>query len=95
MKGGLDEYHEGIVRVVPPVLEQDGFALAGGNALRAHGLTTRSTQDVNLFSDRERGVVNVTSKVELALRNAGYLVERMYRFIDRTSMFPEPSSRPC
>lgn len=30
-----------------------GFALGGGNALLAHGVTTRPTQDVDLFTDQE------------------------------------------
>jgi hypothetical protein len=29
-----------------------GFALGGGNALLAHGMTTRPPQDVDLFTDR-------------------------------------------
>ena len=53
-----------------------GFALAGGNALIAHGVIDRPTDDVDLFSNRETGVADAAEAVEDALREAGFQVER-------------------
>jgi Nucleotidyl transferase AbiEii toxin, Type IV TA system len=53
-----------------------GFALAGGNALIAHGVIDRPTDDVDLFSDQETGVAAAADVVEDALREAGFSIER-------------------
>ena len=63
------------------VAAHHGFALAGGNALIAHGLINRQTDDVDLFSNEEAGVTAAAEAVEEALRKAGFLAERL----DRTS----------
>lgn len=52
-----------------------GFALGGGNALIAHGVIDRPTEDVDLFTDREHGVAAAASAVEASLRAAGYAAE--------------------
>lgn len=54
-----------------------GFALAGGNALLAHGIITRPTQDVDLFTDQEHGVEQAAAAVEAALCRAGFTAERL------------------
>jgi hypothetical protein len=56
-----------------------GFALAGGNALIAHGIIDRPTDDVDLFSDQETGVAAAAQAVEDALREAGFQAERRDR----------------
>ena len=53
-----------------------GFALGGGNALIAHGLIDRPTQDVNVFSNEEGGVEAAADAVGAALREAGFGTER-------------------
>jgi hypothetical protein len=53
-----------------------GFALAGGNALIAHGIIDRPTDDVDLFSDQETAVAAAADAVEGALRAAGFEAER-------------------
>jgi Nucleotidyl transferase AbiEii toxin, Type IV TA system len=47
-----------------------GFALAGGNALIAHGVVNRFTADVDLFTDEEAGVAVAAEAVEAALAAA-------------------------
>ncbi len=54
-----------------------GFALGGGNALIAHGITERPTQDVDVFSDKEGGVEAAADAVEAALRDASFRTERL------------------
>jgi len=53
-----------------------GFALAGGNALIAHGIIDRPTDDVDLFSDQQTGVAAAADAVQAALREAGFAAER-------------------
>jgi len=54
-----------------------GFALGGGNALIAHGITERPTQDVDVFSDKEGGVEAAADAVEAGLRDTGFGTERL------------------
>lgn len=48
-----------------------GFALGGGNALLAHGLTARPTQDVDLFTDQEHGVQAISPAFSNSTTRAG------------------------
>ena len=52
-----------------------GFALAGGNALAAHGLLTRPTQDIDLFTPVAGGTGQVIDAVRAALVVEGYAVQ--------------------
>ncbi len=52
-----------------------GFALAGGNALVAHGLVNRPTQDVDLFSPEPGAPRGGIDAVRRALESRGYRVE--------------------
>ncbi len=66
-----------------------GFALGGGNALLAHGMITRPTQDVDLFTDQEHGLEAAADAVEAALRGAGFLVERQDMVGGLADNFPD------
>ena len=89
MTGGVSDFHREVVAVVLPVLTGHGFALAGGNALLAHGISTRPTRDVNLFTDRKGAVPAVAAAVETALRTAGFYAERIDTFSGLLVRFPE------
>lgn len=52
-----------------------GFALAGGNALAAHGLLSRPTEDVDLFTPLPGGPGRVVEAVQAALLADGFDVE--------------------
>lgn len=52
-----------------------GFALAGGNALAAHGLLSRPTEDVDLFTPLPGGPGQVLEAVEAALAADGFDVQ--------------------
>jgi hypothetical protein len=65
-----------------------GFALGGGNALLAHGVITRPTQDVDLFTDQELGVEAAADAVEAALRDVGFAVERQDDVAGLADIFP-------
>jgi hypothetical protein len=72
----LDELHRRVATIALRVANRYGFALGGGNALIAHGLISRPTQDVDLFTNEEAGVEAAAGSVEAALRNAGFETER-------------------
>ena len=68
----VSELHRKVTLVALAAAARHGFALGGGNALLAHGITTRPTQDVDLFTNQEHGVEAAAGAVEAALRAAGY-----------------------
>lgn len=72
----VSELHRQVAAVALAAAAGHGFALGGGNALLAHGIISRPTQDVDLFTDQEHGVEAAADAVEAALRAAGFGVER-------------------
>ena len=72
----IDELQREVAAIALRAAARHGFALAGGNALIAHGLVDRPTEDVDLFSDQETGVAAAAQAVEDALREAGFRAER-------------------
>jgi Nucleotidyl transferase AbiEii toxin, Type IV TA system len=72
----FSELHRQVAVVALRAAAQHGFALGGGNALIAHGIIDRITQDVDLFTDEEHGVEAAAEAVEAALRAAGFEAER-------------------
>ena len=72
---GLDAFHAEVARIALEVASDQGFALAGANALVAYGIVERTTRDVDLFSDQAGGPAAATATVRSALEAAGYSVE--------------------
>jgi Nucleotidyl transferase AbiEii toxin, Type IV TA system len=72
----IDELQREVATIALRTAGRYGFALAGGNALIAHGIIDRPTDDVDLFSDQETAVAAAAEEVEGALRAAGFLAER-------------------
>ena len=72
----VSELHRHVASVALRAASRHGFALGGGNALMAHGVIDRVTQDVDLFTDDEHGVEAAAGAVEAALRAAGFRAER-------------------
>jgi hypothetical protein len=56
---GLTEYQAEVARLFFSLPASEGFLLAGGGALLATGLTTRPTEDLDFFGDREH--VDITA----------------------------------
>ena len=75
----LSELQHAVATIALRAAARNGFALAGGNALIAHGIIDRPTDDVDLFSDQETGVAAAADAVESALVEAGFLAERRDR----------------
>jgi hypothetical protein len=49
----VSDLHRQVAAVARAAAAKHGFALGGGNALLAHGVISRPTQDVDLFTDQE------------------------------------------
>ena len=72
----LNEFHRQVAAIALGVAAPHGFALGGGNALIAHGIIDRPTEDVDLFTDEDDGVEAAAGAVEEALQVAGFEAER-------------------
>lgn len=70
----IDAFQADVARIALDAAGSHGFALAGGNALVAHGIVQRPTEDVDLFSDEAGAPGAVTAAVVAALEAAGYQV---------------------
>lgn len=70
----LTELQERVARIVGELPEARGFALAGGAALIVHGLTERSTNDLDYFTTAPAGVPTLHRAIEVALAEAGMTV---------------------
>ena len=80
--------HRQVAAIALEAAAGHGFALGGGNALLAHGVITRPTQDVDLFSNVEGGVPAAAASVEAALRIAGLVAERRDQVGGLDDIFP-------
>ena len=80
--------HRQVASIALAAAAQHGFALGGGSALLAHSVTTRPTQDVDLFTDQEHGVEGAAAAVEAAPRAAGLRAERRDLSAGLDDVFP-------
>jgi len=83
----LSELQREVATIALRAAARNGFALAGGNALIAHGIIDRPTDDVDLFSNEETGVAAAADAVESALVEAGFLAERRDRMAGLEDIF--------
>jgi len=68
--------HRAVAAIALRAAAPHGFALAGGNALIAHGIIDRPTQDVDMFSDELGAVGAAAAAVQGALHGAGFGAQR-------------------
>jgi Nucleotidyl transferase AbiEii toxin, Type IV TA system len=78
----VDDLQRQVAQIALRAAARHGFALGGGNALIAHGVVDRPTEDVDLFTDEDDGVTAAAGVVEAALREAGFTAERQDRLSD-------------
>ena len=83
----VSDLHREVAGVALRTAARYGFALGGGNALIAHGVIDRPTEDIDLFTDREHGVAAAADAVEAALRRAGYTAERQDKTAGLSEVF--------
>jgi hypothetical protein len=63
--------------------------LGGGNALLAHGVISRPTADVDLFTDQEHGAQAAADAVQAALLSAGFEPARRGQAGELSDVFPD------
>lgn len=68
---GLEAFQAEIAEVALRAIDHHGFALAGAGALLAHGVISRPTQDLDLFTPAEGGAGEVSAALLAALTDAG------------------------
>jgi Nucleotidyl transferase AbiEii toxin, Type IV TA system len=83
----LDALHREVASIALGAAAEHGFALGGGNALIAHGIIDRPTDDVDLFTDQETGVTAAVGAVENALRSAGFEADRQDKTAGLSDVF--------
>ena len=84
----VSDLHRQVAAVALAAAAEHGFALGGGNALLAHGIISRPTADVDLFTDQEHGVQAAADAVQAALRRAGFRAERQDQAGGLSDIFP-------
>lgn len=82
-----DEFKARVARVALRAAGAHGFALAGSNALAAHGIISRPTEDVDLFADRPGAVAAGAGLVASALTEAGLTVMAVEETSDLADTF--------
>jgi hypothetical protein len=84
----INGLHRRVAAIALGAAAKHGFALGGGNALIAHGIIDRLTEDVDLFTDKADGVQAAADAVEAALRAAGLEAERQDKSAGLADIFP-------
>lgn len=84
----LQALHRQVAVIALRAAAEHRFALGGGNALIQHGVISRPTQDVDLFTDEEAGVSAAAGAVEAALGAAGLVAERQDQTAGLDDIFP-------
>lgn len=83
MPGSIVEFQRTLTRVALEAAASEGFALAGSGAIREHGLISRPTQDVDLFTVERRDDPGAFARGVEAARDAweeaGYTVTELRR----------------
>lgn len=72
--GAHDRFLDELAATALGLPEAEGFALAGGGAMRAHGLIERPTQDIDLFAPPGSSVPDLLRALSVTLRGEGYEV---------------------
>lgn len=76
---GLTEFQTEVARMFFALPASEGFLLAGGGALLASGLTTRPTQDLDFFGDRDHAdIAAARDQLEEAIVKRGWRSERLH-----------------
>jgi hypothetical protein len=83
----VSELHHEVAVIALRAAAPHGFALGGGNALIAHGIIERLTQDVDVFSNEQGGVEAAADAVDAALRDGGFETERRDKTGGLTDIF--------
>ena len=78
------EHQKELSSIALSILGGSGYVLAGSGAIREHGLTSRPTEDIDLFGsyEEQEGFPDAADRLIDGLEDAGYGIE-VYRRTDR------------
>jgi hypothetical protein len=71
----LDGDHRALVEAVLPVCSRYGLAVAGGYAVKAHGLVERPSEDIDFATGASAPVGEIVAELAAAYRVAGFTVQ--------------------
>ncbi|WP_432880893.1 nucleotidyl transferase AbiEii/AbiGii toxin family protein [Kribbella sp. CA-245084] len=71
----MDAEHAQVARIGLSAIRDDGYALAGGQAYKEHGIGVRTPEDVDLFTDRQGDFDQTMGRLQSAYRDEGYQVD--------------------
>jgi predicted nucleotidyltransferase component of viral defense system len=69
-----DPFQTQVARIALRAAAAYGFVLGGGQALVAHGIVDRPTEDIDLFTSARHAVPAAAAVVRAALETAGYTI---------------------
>lgn len=71
----LDGDHKALVEAVLPVCARYGLGVAGGHAVKVHGLVERPSEDIDFATGTTAPVAEVVEALAVAYRAAGFTVQ--------------------
>jgi predicted nucleotidyltransferase component of viral defense system len=71
----LEGDHRALVEAVLPVCSRYGLAVAGGYAVKAHGLVERPSEDIDFATGAAAPVGEIVAELAAAYRVAGFTVQ--------------------
>jgi predicted nucleotidyltransferase component of viral defense system len=71
----LDGDHKALVDAALPVCARYGLAVAGGYAVKAHGLVERPSEDIDFATDTAAPIEEIVAALDAAYRTAGFEVQ--------------------
>lgn len=81
------EFQRRVAAIALAACREQRFALAGGQALIAHGIVNRATEDIDIFTDDPTGVRGASETVSAALVAAGYTVDSVSEMAELDELF--------
>jgi hypothetical protein len=85
--GQVDPLHAEITAIALRAAVEHGFALGGGNALVAHGVVSRPTRDIDLFTNADTGIPDAARRIFAAFQTAGIDVAQVEETSDMADLF--------
>ena len=81
------EFQHRVAAIALSACRDHGFALAGGQALIAHGIVNRATEDIDIFTNEPVGVQRASEAVTAALVAVGYAVYAVSEMAELDELF--------
>lgn len=92
----MDDLQEHLARLALALISDHGFVLGGGHAVQLHGMGSRPSEDIDLFTNRRGQPGEVHSALEDEFRRHGYTVNVTRQTPDLVQMIvTDQNGRAC